>query len=519
MSLTAQSLLLSAGRFTASLARLAVNLLVARIFAERLEFTAEYQKVWLLFNTTYMIFILGIPATIYYFHPRLDPAERAPFLWQSYSLFFLLGLVYFLFLSLVGPAAAQFYGSPPLAGHMRVFAVYGFAMVAGAFLEPVMIILGRLRLLAGLMMVEAALFLLLAVGPIALGEGGAESGTIHLSFILITALALGRLLLAHGLLARLNPKSSWRGLWLGARSLRDQLRYALPITATTIVAFLATYLDKNVVAAWFEDGAVYAIYQAGAMEVPFVSVFVGSVSAVMLPHLSRLQHQGRREELCRLLAAGVEKVAWVVFPLCSLLMVVADPLYVSLWGPEYRLSALPFRLYLLIFPLRLMFYGQVLNTLGKARWVLYTALGDLLLNAGLSLMLVRWLGMPGPAIATVVATVAELLVFMWLIGRTLEVRLGLIFAPRRLLRIGILSAWAGLGAFAGRLLADGSVTRLLGGAILHLAVFAGLLWITGEWRRLRENFLDEGEESAGEQSAQSGAAGDPQDEEEVVERP
>jgi len=62
VSLTRQSLLLSLGRTSASVARLLVNLGVARLFGERLEIAAEYMNLWLVFNSTYMMFILSLPA-------------------------------------------------------------------------------------------------------------------------------------------------------------------------------------------------------------------------------------------------------------------------------------------------------------------------------------------------------------------------------------------------------------------------------------------------------------------------
>jgi O-antigen/teichoic acid export membrane protein len=502
MNLTRQSLWLTSGRMAASLARLAVNLLIARLFAERLELTAEYMKVWLVFNTTYMIFLFGLPASIYYFHPRLVERERDAFLAQSATLMLLFGLIYAAFLWSVAPAAARFYGCPAIVEHLGVFAVYGLTMIASAFLEPVLNLLGRLRLLAGWMAAEALLFVLAAVGPVALDRAGGlpaswlalvsarapglEPGqvAIHLSFWLITGLALLKWLLAL-LLVFGRRAGPWRRPWISLSSVRDQLAYALPITATTVVAYLAMYLDKNVVAQHFDEGGVYAVFQAGAMEVPLVSVLVGSLSAVTLPHLSRLQHGGRVDEICGLLSRTVEQAAWVVFPLFTLLFVLADPLYIAVWGPDYAGSALPFRLYLLIFPLRLLFYGQVLNTLGRARWVLLTAAGDLALNAALSLLLVRWLGMPGPALATVLATLVEILVFMLLLKSTLRRPLSAIFDPRRLGRIASWSLGAGLAALAGRLALQGSAWGMLAaGTLLHGLYFGGRLWVSGEGRRL-----------------------------------
>ncbi len=500
MSLTRQSLLLSMGRSVASVARLAVNMGVARLFGERLGFTAEYLNLWLVFNTSYMFFILSLPSVLFYFHPREDEAGRAELMAVVHQLLLVLGVVYGLLMWLTAPALAAFYQNPALEGHLRVFALYGGAMVAAAGMESVFNLLGRFRLLAIWLTVEATIFTALALGPIAVGAHpgkfpalaallnefwptlGPEGAAIRAACWLLSFLALGKGLVFQMVLQARHPAMAWRPVVFRRERLRSLLAYALPITATSLVALLAMNMDKNIVAAWFADKAIYARFQAGALEVPFVSVLVGSVSVVMLPHISRLHHEGKMVELCALLAEGVEKVAWLIFPIFTLLMVLADPLYVFFYGPSYEASALPFRLYLLLFPMRLMFYGQVLNTLGLQRWVLGTAAADLALNFVLAMFLValpvEW-NWAGPALATVVATLAEMAVFWWLLQKGLGRPISTVFVPARLWRIGRYALLAGLAAVAGRLAGRGALEDILMGSTLHALVFCLLAWRAG----------------------------------------
>ena len=503
MSLTRQSLLLSAGRSVAGVARLLVNLGVARLFGERLGFTAEYQNVWLVYNTSFMFFILSLPSVLFYFYPREDPARRGELMAVVHQLLLLLGLVYGALIWLGAPGLAAFYHNPALAGHLRAFALYGAAMVAAAGMESVFNLLGHFRLLAVWLSLEALVFLALALGPIAVGARPEsfpqlagllaalwpglppEGAAIRAACWLLGGLALAKGLVFQAVLLARHPNMAWRPVRFRWEQLRPILAYALPITATSLVALLAMNMDKNIVAAWFTDKAIYARFQAGALEVPFVSVLVGSVSVVMLPHLSRLQHEGRLAELADLLAEGVEKVAWLVFPIFTLLMVLADPLYLVCWGPSYGPSAIPFRLYLLLFPLRLMFYGQVLNILGLQRWVLGSAAADLLLNFLLAIWLVRvwWFG---PALATVLATLVEVAVFWWLLRRGLGQPLARVFVPARLWRIARYALLAGLAAVAGRAAGRGPGEIILLGTLLHGLTFGALAWRAGLGRLVLE---------------------------------
>jgi hypothetical protein len=165
-----------------------------------------------------------------------------------------------------------------------------------------------------------------------------------------------------------------------------------------------------------------------------------------------------------------------------LLMVLADPLFVFFYGPSYEASALPFRFYLLLFPMRLMFYGQVLNTLGLQRWVRGTAAADLVLNFALGFTLVHldtsW-SWAGPAMGNVLATLAEMVFFWYLLQKGLGRPISSIFVPARLWRIGRSALLAGLAAVAGRLAGRGALEDILMGGTLHVVVFCLLAWRAG----------------------------------------
>jgi O-antigen/teichoic acid export membrane protein len=502
LSLTGQSILVSSGRLAASLSRWLVGIMVARIFGEQLGFTAEYQKVWLLFNTTFYMFVFGIPQSIYYFFPRMGKTEKQNFLQQCYLLFFIFGILFWVFLKLTAPFAAAQYNSPELVIHMNTFAFYGFAMLASAFTEPVLNVLQHFKVLAFFMLFEALLFAACALGPLYLNANpeiapelltwvhghwsglASESAAIQFSLTLITLLAFGRLIVIHLLLYNIEPAYAWRKIKITFSSIVKQLKYALPISATTLVAYIALFIDKNVVATHFSEGGVYALYEAGAREVPVVSVIVGSVMTVLLPHISRMQEENKLAELSDLLAKSAERIAWIIFPSCTILMVVADLLFVLIYGPQYEVSAGPFRLYLLVFPLRILFYGQVLNTLGKARTVLWLAILDLIFNLLLSLWFVRIFGMIGPAMATVIATVAEIVVFIFLVSRALQQPLSRIFVPGRLGKIAIFALLAGLAAYGGRFLFDTKILQFANAVVFWAFAYGLLLLFSGDGRKL-----------------------------------
>jgi Na+-driven multidrug efflux pump len=107
----------------------------------------------------------------------------------------------------------------------------------------------------------------------------------------------------------------------------------------------------------------------------------------------------------------------------------------------------------------------------------------LLLNMALSLWWVRLMGMPGPAWATAVATMVELIVFIWLIRRTLGLPLAQLLPPGELMRSARLALMAGLAAVGGILIGHSPLEELICAGILHAVVYLGLQLPGGELKR------------------------------------
>jgi O-antigen/teichoic acid export membrane protein len=472
--LTQQVGLVAAGRLAQTLSvYLIVNIILSRAWLEA-EF-GLFAALWSLGNACIPVFLLGLPTCLLYFFPRLQPQQRGDLVWQFSVL--LLGSGFLL--------AVGLYAAPDLfarwlglevekgAGMMRhylfPFLPYVLSQIMGGHIEPALVAAGRPQWQAWLALVGA----LGLVGAAWVGLVWQWSvAQVLLGFSLVGLVRLGLGLGLVGLAVGWGTRS-----WIGVGT---YLRYAWPIGLNDSLGALSRSLDRLVVLAFLPLGS-FAAYHLGAFEVP-VSLLLAGVVTVLVPEVSRFYKAGNAAAIGRLWHMAVRRLALIILPMFAFLLVFAQPLITWVYPHTYSRSAIVFQVFLLMLPLRVAVYNPLLVGMGKARWVLWGSLGDLILNGVLSLMLVQVLkawgsdwALLGPAVATVVATYLQVVFLIGVIGRQLSWKVGDLLPWGYLLWLGGLSCLAVLIAW---MVANGLKmpwAQVLVGGVVFVVLFGGLL--------------------------------------------
>ena len=449
-----------------------VTVLVVNMFLSRYLDRAVYgtfQQTWFFTHMLIEIALLGFPVGILYILPKLTPAERKGFLVRLTLLLVLIGGALAAALYLLAPSIAGWFHNPRLTGTFRVFALYAFFVLPGMPMDAFLITQNRHRLL-GVVTVAHSLLLVAAV-LVPAGLGLVLSAMVW--WIAGYGLLRGGLLVGSAFsTVRHLPTERREGIF--GRFVGD----ALPVALNDLLRVVARWLDKNIVSAFFNP-ETFAIYANGAVEIPFVNVIAGAISSVVIPEFSRLSEEGKREEMIALWHRAILKTAAILIPLFAYLMVLATPFIVFLFSKTYEASAGPFRIYLLLLPLRSATYTPILLALGRSRLVALGALIDLLANLGLSIFLIRHFSYLGPAIATVVTTYGQAAFYLWRTGRILNRPAALLFPWRntaRLMMIGLAPALLLLPLWKSGF---PPIVDLAVGGLLYFIPYAFLLWRFG----------------------------------------
>ena len=288
------------------------------------------------------------------------------------------------------------------------------------------------------------------------------------------------------------------GTPLPAGSLREQIRFSLPLGLNAFSNRLGRYIDRIVVSALL-PAAAFAEYHVGGQELPMVTAIPGAVASVLISRYVNLRLAGQRQALLDLWNRGIEGVSLVVVPVAMLFLVIAYDFITLVFGAQYAPAVVPFQIYTLILFHRVTIYGVMLQAHDDTRSILRFTLISLAVNAALSVPLTLLLGLAGPALATFLAAMFTWYMYLRRIASKLGVGLRQTFPWGYFVRVLGIAAVAGAASWVLRATALTSlpqVAALSVTAAVFALVYAGLgtltrvidraHWVTlGGWLRLR----------------------------------
>ena len=187
----------------------------------------------------------------------------------------------------------------------------------------------------------------------------------------------------------------------------------------------------------------FAIYINGAIEIPLIAIITGSATSILLPELTQRYNAGDFKGCLQLWQNAAVKCARIIFPAAVLLFIIAPEFIQTLFSEKYVDSALPFRIYLLMLPARIVIFGAIFIASARNHLVLIRAIIGLALNLALSIILVQKMGYIGAAVATILLVYGWAIPFsMHFVARILHSTILSILPVKRLMPIAGLSLLA-----------------------------------------------------------------------------
>jgi len=392
-SRTTKAGILALGSFLASIAGMVTTAVIARMLTTKEDY-GTYRQTLLAYTFAAPFLALGLPQALFYFLPGSEKRSRSV-LATNLALLAMMGVVFSLLLLLGGNRLLAWqFNNARLAMTLLILVPFPIFMLPASALDACLVARSRVKLVAAYQIINCVGMMTMVTGACLVWRTPASALTGAVIWSAVSGIVALKLMLMSCPEGRFWPERA--EIWA-------QVKYSVPLGVAGMLGTATMALDKIVVSSMCTT-AQFAVYTNGAIELPLVGIVTGSVTSVLVPEMARFWKEGKPEEALGIWKRSAVKCSLIMFPTMCLLLVMAPEFITLLWGSQYEQSVVPFRFYLLVLPVRIVFYGAALMAAGRGKVILTRTAIGLVLNLLLSVVLVRALNSYLGAIIAVVIT-------------------------------------------------------------------------------------------------------------------
>ncbi len=397
-----------------------------------------YSQTFMVGRIVYAAFLFGIIPSIYHFYPLLQGEKRERFLNQSVGILISLGILAALFLLSISGLLGKEFHNPELPQMLRIYALYMAFILASDYFIPLLIAQGNYSRSLVVSVLENTVKLVFLCLPMVFGY--------NVQFIMMSLAAFaGVRCLVYFSMSQFRDVRSKISLGLDRAMLREQFRFATPLGLTYIVGLISGSVDKIVISSYLTP-TDFALYSIGAIGNPLAGMIQGSVMTVLRTELPRLVADNNYAEAIKIWSESVRKPALMILPFFAYSIINAKDLIVFFYTAKYLNSVPVFIIYLFFMPLTIANFSVIPLVFEKTRFQLYMSFFGLVLMTALSVTLLPVMGMNGPALCMVLASIITSSMFLIYSARLLKTTVFILFPWLKVGNIMLASFAAGLVA-------------------------------------------------------------------------
>ena len=381
-----------------------------------------YSQILLVINLASSLLMLGLPNSINYFLARAETQEeRSKFLSLYYILSTIISAVIGIVLVLCIPLIELYFKNNLIRSFYYFLAVYPWTTIVSSSIENVLVVFKKTRniIIYRLSHSIAVLACILVIQWAGLGFSAYMISYVAVNCIFTLIVYYMSFHLSGGF-----------HLTLDKELIKAIFVFSIPMGLASVVGTLNTEIDKLLIG-YLMDTEQMAIYTNAAKELP-LSVVATSITAVMLPQLTKMLKRGNDKEAITLWGHATELSLIVMSVIIFGVFTYAEDAMTVLYSDKYISGVNVFRVYTLSLILRITYFGIVLNAAGQTKKIFWCSIYSLIFNAILNPLFYWIFGMIGPALATFIAILAIQILQLKMTSRVTNVSFEHVFPWRKL---------------------------------------------------------------------------------------
>lgn len=178
--------------------------------------------------------------------------------------------------------------------------------------------------------------------------------------------------------------------------LKEQLKLSYPMLLVSLFGTGVVNAD-GVIVSNLLGVKEFAVYRAGAIEIPFIGSMYGTVATVLMPDLARLAVKDKGAEIFQLNRRASSVTAIAVFPITIFLIAFGEELITLYLSEKYAESGIVFSIYSCAVLIRITMYQGIPLAYKRSKAILIAFALGLGLTVGLNFLLVPAFGAKGAA--------------------------------------------------------------------------------------------------------------------------
>jgi len=473
--------LLSVSKIITLLLGLITSAILSRV--RSLQEYGTYSQMLTVVSITTSALMLGLPNSINFFLSRHDnPEDKKRFVSVYYTVNSILSAITGLMLILAMPLISDYFKNPLIRSFAYFLAVYPWTKIITASMERLLIQYGKSRYVLVFNLCQSCAVLAINVA-VAIGAFG-FSVYIAMYTVVQSLFAISVYAIAHKLSGGIR-------ILLDRSMIREVLKFSIPLGLASVIGTLNVEMDKLVIGRLMNTEAV-ALYANAGKELP-VTFFTASITAVMLPRITRLIKDGNTEGAVTVWG-NAAYVSFGFICLCAFGFITFAPEIITiLYSEKYIAGTGIFRIYCVDLLIRFTYIGMLLNATGHTKKILYCSIGTIAFNLVFNVIFYYIFGFIGPAISTVFSALVMNTLQLVMTSRISKIRFSKLFLWKKMFAILLINVALSMVFFHAKMYLP--LEQALGG--IGEAIFLGVVWcgvyallvgkrLLHQWKRLGE---------------------------------
>lgn len=293
-----------------------------------------YKQVMYVYNTLLAVFTLGLPKAYSYFLPKYATEYSRDIISKVTKIFFILGAVFSLFLLFCAVPIASMMNNPNLKMALIVFSPTPFLLLPTMGLDAIYASFRKTKYLAYYTIATRIFTIVCIVVPVVMFSGNYIYAIIGFDAASLITFFFALYLKSWPVKGVDHQKSSL--------TYKEIFKFALPLLYASLWGVITASANQFFISRYYGN-ETFAEFSNGFMELPFVGMILGSISAVLLPVFSRMDKgDGMSNETLHIWNSALLKSAKLIFPMLIFSVFFAKLIMICMYGDMYVQSSIYF---------------------------------------------------------------------------------------------------------------------------------------------------------------------------------